>query len=78
MRPVDKARDEGEYRQYLTEKQRSQAGCSAIRMQSDFHHGLLAYEARPGGSLLGLRHTRVRGVPLVGEAVGYGRLTARS
>ena len=34
-------RDEGEYRQYLTEKQRSQAGCSAGRMPWDFHHGLL-------------------------------------
>jgi hypothetical protein len=34
-------RDEGKYRQYLTEKQRRQAGCSAGRMQRDFHHGLL-------------------------------------
>ena len=32
--------DEEEHRQYSTEKQRSQAGCSATRMQRDFHHGL--------------------------------------
>ena len=32
-------RDEGAYRQYSTEKQRSQTGCSAARMQWDFHHG---------------------------------------
>ena len=34
-------RDEGKYRQYVTEEQRRQAGCSAGRMQLDFHHGLL-------------------------------------
>ena len=34
----------------------------------DFHHGLLAYEARPGGSIRGLRLTRVRRVPLASEA----------
>src|SRR6266852_9180139 len=28
-------------REYLREEQRSQTGCSAGRMQSDFHHGLL-------------------------------------
>jgi hypothetical protein len=27
--------------EYLSEEQRSQAGCSAGRMQPDFHHGLL-------------------------------------
>ena len=27
---------------YVTEEQRSQAGCSAGRMPLDFHHGLLA------------------------------------
>ena len=41
MRPIWARRDEGEYRQYTTEEQRSQAGCSAGRMQLDFHHGLL-------------------------------------
>ena len=34
-------RDEGEYRQYSTEEQHSQAGFSAGRMQWHFHHGLL-------------------------------------
>jgi hypothetical protein len=34
-------RDELEYREYLSEEQRSQAGCSAGRMQPEFHHGLL-------------------------------------
>src|SRR6266567_3338684 len=34
-------RDEREYREYLNEEQRSQPGCSAGRMQLDFHHGLL-------------------------------------
>src|SRR5428012_18810 len=33
-------RDDREYREYLREEQRSQAGCIAVRMQSDFHHGL--------------------------------------
>ncbi len=41
-------RDEREYREYLNEEQRSQLGCSAGRMQLDFHHGLL----RPGASVL--------------------------
>jgi hypothetical protein len=35
-------RDEREYREYLNEEQRSQTGCSAGRMQLEFHHGLLA------------------------------------
>src|SRR6266566_866925 len=35
-------RDEREYREYLNEEQRSQPGCSAGRMQLEFHHGLLA------------------------------------
>ena len=30
-------------RQYLTEEQRRQAGCSAGRVQLDFHHGLLGH-----------------------------------
>ena len=33
-------RDEGEYRQYVTEEQRRQAGYSAGRMQLGFHHEL--------------------------------------
>ena len=33
-------RDDREYRVYLREEQRRQAGCSAPRMQADFHHGL--------------------------------------
>ena len=41
LRPASARRDEEEYRQYSTEKQRSQAGCSATRMQRDFYHGLL-------------------------------------
>jgi flavoprotein len=35
-------RDDREYREYLREEQRSQRGCIAGRMQSDFYHGLLA------------------------------------
>ena len=35
-------RDEREYREYLNEEQRSQTGCSAGRMQPEFHHGLLS------------------------------------
>src|SRR5688572_1496312 len=34
-------RDDREYREYLREEQRRQAGCIARRMQRDFHHGLL-------------------------------------
>ena len=34
-------REEGEYREYLTDEQRSKAGCIGGRMQRDFHHGLL-------------------------------------
>ena len=33
-------RDEGTCRQSVTEKQHSQAGCSAARMHLDFDHGL--------------------------------------
>src|SRR5712692_10559570 len=36
-------RDEREYREYLSEEQRSRRGCIARRMQPDFHHGLLAW-----------------------------------
>jgi hypothetical protein len=35
-------RDDGEYRQYVTEKQRREPGCSAGRLQRDFRRGLLA------------------------------------
>ena len=35
-------RDDREYREYLSEEQRSRRGCIARRMQPDFHHGLLA------------------------------------
>src|SRR5256885_1158377 len=34
-------RDDREYREYLSEEQRSRWGCIARRMQPDFHHGLL-------------------------------------
>jgi hypothetical protein len=33
-------RDDREYREYLSEEQRSQRGCIARRMQPEFHHGL--------------------------------------
>ncbi len=35
-------REEEEYREYLTDEHRSEAGCIGGRMQRDFHHGLLA------------------------------------
>src|SRR5437773_4696239 len=35
-------RDDREYREYLSEEQRSWWGCIARRMQPDFHHGLPA------------------------------------
>src|SRR5712691_4376072 len=35
-------RDDREYREYLSEEQRSRRGCIARRMQPDFRHGLLA------------------------------------
>ena len=35
-------REEGKYREYLTDKQHRGAGCIGGRMQRDFHHGLLA------------------------------------
>src|SRR5262245_20559253 len=34
-------RDDREYREYLSEEQRSQRGCIGRRMQPDFHRGLL-------------------------------------
>ena len=37
-------RDEGEYWAYLTEEQRRWAGCIAVRMPRDFHHGLLGQD----------------------------------
>ena len=57
--PVWQGADEGEYRQYLTEEQRSQAGCSAGRMQLDFHHGLLG-PAWGSGRKPRLRKTKQR------------------
>ena len=39
-------RDEREYRQYSTEEQRREPGCSVSRMQHDFHHGLLGQRRR--------------------------------
>src|SRR5207249_1682396 len=38
-------RDDREYREYLSEEQRSQRGCIAGRMQADFHRGLLTATA---------------------------------
>src|SRR5919201_1137691 len=38
-------RDDREYREYLSEEQRSQRGCIARRMQPEFHHGLLARQS---------------------------------
>ena len=63
-------RDEGEYRAYLTEAQRRQAGCIAGRMQRDFHHGLLGRrggaEAREDVTLAGLlRKTSL--VPVISD-----------
>ncbi len=39
-------RDDREYRLYLMEDQRRPRGCIARRMQTDFHHGLLAHAPR--------------------------------
>ena len=47
-------REEREYRESLREEQRSPAGCSARRMQLDFHHGLLTAAAV---ILLAIAHT---------------------
>ena len=41
-RPASTRHDEGKYRQYVTEEQRRQVGCSAGRMPLDCHYGLLA------------------------------------
>jgi hypothetical protein len=40
-------RDDREYREYLSEEQRSRRGCIARRMQPDFHHGLLSHTMFP-------------------------------
>src|SRR2546425_12765708 len=37
-------RDDREYREYLSEEQRSRRGWIGRRMQPDFHHGLLGQE----------------------------------
>ena len=34
-------RDDREYGEYLSEEQRRQTGCIAVRMQMELHHGLL-------------------------------------
>ena len=47
-------RDDREYREYLSEEQRSQRGCIARRMQPDFRHGLLERTIRIGASACGL------------------------
>src|SRR5439155_15403405 len=39
-------RDDREYREYLSEEQRSWRGCIARRMQPAFHHGLLESVAK--------------------------------
>jgi len=39
--PRPARRDDREYREYLSEEQRSRRGCIARRMQPDVHHGLL-------------------------------------
>jgi hypothetical protein len=48
-------RDEREYREYLTEEQRSPTGCSAGRMQPHCHHGLLGRTHAKGGKDRGPR-----------------------
>ena len=53
-------RDDREYREYLSEKQRSQRGCVARRMQPDFHHGLLNLKAVELGDIVMADH------PLIG------------
>jgi hypothetical protein len=68
MRPVAR-RDDREYREYLREEQRSQAGCSAGRMQPDFHHGLLGHLTKPRLNLLVLVTTWVTGSDSQGEAL---------
>src|SRR2546427_7293872 len=45
-------RDDREYREYLSEEQRSRRGCIARRMQPDFHHGLLALRRYRGDQRL--------------------------
>ena len=60
-------RDDQEYREYLREEQRSQRGCIARRMQSDFHHGL------PGpNAVIGLStHTETQIDAAISEPVTY-------
>ena len=50
MRPDSEGATE-HHQEYLSEEQRSQAGCSAGRMQSDFHHGLLGSAGEFTGTL---------------------------
>src|SRR5256884_2340343 len=59
-------RDDREYREYLSEEQRSRWGCIARRMQPDFHHGLLAPLPQIGASRVALASVAdPRGRPLV-------------
>ena len=53
-------RDDREYREYLSEEQRSQRGCIVRRMQPDFHHGLLNLKAVELGDIVMADH------PLIG------------
>ena len=57
-------RDDREYREYLSEEQRSQRGCIARRMQPDFRHGLLGFE---GGFCATLCRTARNSLILNGE-----------
>src|SRR2546422_1386725 len=51
-------RDDREYREYLSEEQRSRRGCIARRMQPDFHHGLLGKDTSFSTSIEFLDDTR--------------------
>ena len=44
-------RDDREYREYLREKQRSQPGCIAVRMQMELHHGLSKLARHPASPI---------------------------
>jgi hypothetical protein len=59
-------RDDREYREYLREEQRSQRGCIAGRMQSDFYHELLGPSSSGSTSASGGRVDAVILVAVVG------------
>ncbi len=70
-------RDEGEYRAYLTEEQRRQAGCITGRMQRHFHHGLLALRRQPesvggDGRTEGIPDHTLESVPAAGADANGG------